>query len=278
MEQLLAKLLEEGAVIKQAPLMFIFLWGAGAVVTYIVVRRSMRGKLDDFRQWLVDRDNVIAFLEKKIEIQAKLSAPATPAELPAASVSSINESVTKKNELLPPVLDLMHFDFEDVAKDGSGFYFRDNSNLLFKVAVLAFSLKPISGAVPWTEVQPQIRFKDSQGRITIVGNAIWFGYDKPKVPLRYGVTASLVLASRSPKRDFRTYERDTERQGPLERQLGGDVLRVEVRLVGEYMDDPRADVFWYFELIKGDVPKIVRSTREEFEREADSTPPPKTQA
>lgn len=255
MEQLLAKLLAEGAVIKQAPLTFIFLWGVGAVVTYIVVKRSVRGQLDDFRQRLVDRDNVIAFLEKA-KIQDKLSEAVTPAKLDRA----------KESALLPPVLELMNFAFEDVAKDGSGFYFRASSNLLFKVAVLDFSLKPISGAVPWTEVQPQTRFKDSEGRITIMGNAIWFGYDKPKVPLRYGVTASLVLASRSPKRDFRTYERDTHGNGPLERQLAGEVLRVEVRLVGEYMDDPRADVFWYFKLIKGDVPRIIASTREEFER------------
>ncbi len=266
MEQLLAKLLEEGAVISQAPLLFFFLWGTGAVVTYLVVKRSLRGQLDDFRQRLADRDNVIGFLEKKLEIQQKLLSTtiAAPTELTSSKAPALNAPTEK--QLLPPVLELMHFDFEDVAKDASGFYFRASSNLLFKVAVLDFSLKPISGAVPWTEVQPQIRFKDSQGHITRVGNAIWFGHDKPKVPFRYGVTASLVLASRSPKRDFRTYEGDSHRKGPLERQLAGEVLRVEVRLVGEYMDDPKADVFWYFELIKGDVPTIIKSTREEFER------------
>lgn len=265
MEQLLTKLLEEGALIKQAPLTFIFLWGIGAVVTYLVAKRSVRGQMDDFRQRLVDRDNVIDFLEKKVEIQEKLSAPAT-AKLPVARVSSLSYSATKEEKLLPPVLELVNFGFEGVVKDASGFFMRGSGDPLVAVAVLDFSLKPISGAVPWTEVQPQIRFKDSQGHITIVGNAIWYGYDKPKVPLRYGVTASLFLASRSPKRDFRTYERDTHRDGPLERKLVGEIVHVEVRLVGEYMDDPRADVFWYFELPKGDIPRIIESTRERFER------------
>jgi hypothetical protein len=266
-EQLLAKLFEEAAVIKQAPLTFAFLWILGTGVIYLTLRRSLRGQLDDFRQWLVDRDNVIEFLQKKLEIQQKFLEPTitAPPELTATTVPALN--APKEEQLLPPVLELIRFDFEDVAKDGSGSYFRASSNLLFKVAVLDFALKPISGAVPWTEVQPQIRFKDSQGRITLVSDAIWFGHDKPKIPFRYGVTASLVLASRSPKRDFRTYERSSHDTRPLERQLNGETMLAEVRLVGEYMDDPKADLSWYFELTKGDPPRIIKSTREKFESE-----------
>jgi hypothetical protein len=167
--------------------------------------------------------------------------------------------------LSPPVLELMHFALDDVAQDEAGCYFRASKDFVGKAAILDFSLKPISGAVPWTEVQPQIRFKDADNNITRVSEAIWLGQDTPKVPFRYGTTRSLIVASRAPKRDFRTYERDSHESRPLERKLNGDVIRVEVRLIGEYMDDPKADILWYFKLIKGEATDIVLSTRDEFE-------------
>jgi|SRR5882724_435174 len=261
MDQLIAKLLEEGAVIKQAPITFVFVWGLGALITYVLIKRSIRGQLDDLRKWLTDRDNVITFLEKKLEIQQRLLdlQPTVGTELPAVPAD------LKEEKLLPPVLELIHFGFEDVAQDRAGFYFRAVNALICKAAILDFSLKPISGAVPWTEVQPQIFFKDWQGRVTHVNNAIWLGLDKAKVPFRYGITLSLVLAVSSPKRDFRTYERDSHESRPLERQLSGKEVRAQVRLVGEYMDDPRADISWYFKLIKGRVPEIIEITREEFD-------------
>jgi hypothetical protein len=162
------------------------------------------------------------------------------------------------------VIELMHIDFEDVVQDENGFYFRVAKGQGFKAAILDFSLKPISGAVPWTEVQPQIRFKDSDDHITRISDAIWLGHKTSKIPLKHGVTGSLVLAIHAPKRDFRTYELQSHTTRPLERKLSGEIIRAEVRLIGEYMDDPRADVSKYFELIKEDTPRIVEITGEQF--------------
>lgn len=133
MEQLLAKLFEEAGVIKQAPLSFAFVWGLGLLIIYLMVRRSFQARLADFRGWLADRDNVIAFLEKR----QGLTGAGTPTD-------------EKKKDLSSPVIELMHFDFEDVIQDESGFYFKVAKGQGLKAAILDFSLKPVSGAVPWT--------------------------------------------------------------------------------------------------------------------------------
>lgn len=254
-------------MIKQAPVSFFIVWLIGAVVTIAVVRRQLRGQLDDLRKTIADRDNVITFLEKKVEIHQKLSEAPAPVQLPASTAPAPPEA-----KLIPPVLDLLHFDFEDVAKDETGFYFRASQGFVCKAAILDIALSPISGAVPWTEVQPQIRFKDSNDHVTRVSNAIWLAHDKSKLPLRYGVTGNLVLATRLPKRDFRTYERDPHAVRPLERQLSGDVIRAEIRLIGEYKDDPSADKSFYLEIIKGDPPKILESSREQFDKSLAAKP------
>lgn len=290
---LLKWLLEEVAVIKQAPLLFGLVWVVGAVITYVLIRRSLRGQLTDLRSQLGDsrahlgdRDNVITFLEKKLELQQKhldvpmqieatlpprivIEAPKENKAISAPAETQPSEA-EGKSSLLPPELEKTYSDFEDVEQDEAGFYLRagkHSTGTLFKAAILDFSLKPISGAVPWTEVQPQIRFKDASNHITSVREAIWHGRDKPKVPFRYGLTRSLMLMIRSPEGDFSTYERDSRRNRPLECVLDGDIIRAEVRLIGEYMDDPRTDVCFYVKLIKGEVPKIVESTQEEFQEE-----------
>ncbi len=262
-------------MIKQAPLSYGIVWFVGGLITYLLIKRSFRTQINDFRSQLGDRDKVINFLEKKVELQTQfwvsegssplLSPKIETQEVPTPSLLEPGSIDSKGKQLLSPVLELIHFDFEDVAQDSVGLYFRASKDLVRKAAILHFSLKPISGAVPWTEVQPQIRFKDEHDHITPVSDGIWLGHSKSKVPFRYGITVSLVLATRALKRDFRTYEWDSHESLPLERQLVGDEIRAEVRLVGEYMDDPKADISWYFKLIKGDVPQIILSTREEFD-------------
>src|SRR6266498_1836470 len=113
LDSLLTKLLAECAVIKQAPLTFIFVWAVGALVTYITIKRSFRSQLNDFRNWLGDRDSVITFLEKKLELQQKVLdlQPTVPAEPRAISDTSVGVPELKaEKQLLPPVLELMHFD------------------------------------------------------------------------------------------------------------------------------------------------------------------------
>lgn len=171
-------------------------------------------------------------------------------------------------KLLPPILKLMHFAFDDVEKDDSGIYARIGNRRtanVNKAAVLDFSLEPISGSVPWVEAQAQIRFKDASDHPTRVGDPIWLGRDKPKVPFRHGETQSLVVTVCSAGTDFTTYEHQRRMDRPLERPLQGDMIRAEVTLVGEYMNDPQLSVSWYFKLTNGDRPTIEPITREQFE-------------
>lgn len=170
--------------------------------------------------------------------------------------------------LLPPVLRLMHFAFDDVEPDERGIYARVGKELTtssFTAAILDFSLEPISGAAPWVEAQAQIRFKDASNHQTRVGDPIWLGRDKPKVPFRYGETQSLVVAICFPGENVSTYETQRRSSRPLERVLQGSVIRAEIGLVGEYMSDPKLNVSWYFRLTGGTCPTIEMITRDEFE-------------
>ncbi len=238
-------------MVNQAPLLSLFVWALGLAVIYLVVRRS-------FRERLKDRDETITFLQKRVDI---LSQP----------IPTESQTQDTNQKLLPPVLKLMHFAFDDVEKNESGVYARVGKEFTtssYKAAILDFSLDPISGAAPWAEAQAQIRFKDASNHPTRVSDPIWLGRDKPKVPFRYGETQSLVVTVCFPGEDFSTYEHQRRREQPLERALQGEVIRVEVGLVAEYMSDPQSSVSWYFKLSKGTDPTIEMITREEFEVEA----------
>jgi len=185
-----------------------------------------------------------------------------------ASYLQGSQAAQPKQELLQPVLKLMHFAFDDVEKNDSGIYARvgkEFTNISYIAAIVDFSLEPISGAAPWVEAHAQIRFKDSRNHTTRVGEPMWLGRDKAKVPFRYGETQSLVLAVCFLSDGFSTYEHQHTSQRPLERTLQGDVIRAEVTLIGEYMSDPKFSLTWYFKLSKQGHPTIEIITQEEFE-------------
>lgn len=179
------------------------------------------------------------------------------ASVAGSKAESASLRIEAVSEYLDPVLELMHFDFDDVGKDERGKYVRvgkDFTGEIFQAAILDFRLKPVRGAVPWVEVLAHILFKDRKNRVTRVGAGIWHGRDQPKVPMRPGETQSLILtgAYLSSKSHFNTYEhgpRGDEDQR-IERMLDDDEVRVCVGLIAEYMNIPRSDNTWYFKLSK----------------------------
>jgi hypothetical protein len=182
----------------------------------------------------------------------------------------------KPQEYLDPVLELMHFGFDDVGKNERGVYVRVGKEFtgeVLKAAILDFRLKPARDAVPWVEAQAHILFKDQENQRTRVGAGVWHGRDQPKVPIRPGETQSLILTGGYSVGD-RTEHLSTYEHGPrgaedqrIERPLQGDNIRVCVGIIAEYMNVPRSDNAWYFSLYKmGQDPFICRIKPTAFDK------------
>jgi diguanylate cyclase (GGDEF)-like protein len=168
-------------------------------------------------------------------------------------------STNNSDGYLDPVLELMHFGFDDVGKNERGAYVRvgkDFTGEVFKAAILEFRLKPIRDAVPWVEARAHIVFKDQHNQRTRVGAGVWHGRDQPVAPIRSGETLSLILTGGYSVSDsteyFSTYEHGPrgEEDQRIERPLEGDNVRVCVGIIAEYMSVPRSDNAWYFQLYR----------------------------
>jgi hypothetical protein len=187
-----------------------------------------------------------------------------------------NGKIDKPQEYLDPVLELMHFGFDDVGKNERGAYVRvgkDFAGEVLKAAILDFRLKPVRDAVPWVEAQAHILFKDRDNQKTRVGAGIWQGRDQPKVPIRPGETQSLILTGGYSVSD-QTDHLSTYEHGPsgaedqrIERPLHGDNIRVCVGIISEYMSVSRSDNAWYFQIYKmGHNPFICRIKPTAFDK------------
>jgi hypothetical protein len=166
---------------------------------------------------------------------------------PNRGTSTNQNQRSEISELLDPELELLQAYFTDVEKRDSGRFERVSHDTVAKVASLDFDLKPVQGSVPWVEVRVQIVFNYGDNKRTNAINGIWRDRDSDEMPFRPGEVRTLFVASYSPERGFYTYEFTGRSSAPLEKSLGRSV-RVQVRTIGKYMDNPRMHLVWCFRL------------------------------
>jgi hypothetical protein len=142
-----------------------------------------------------------------------------------------------------------------------------------QIALADFHMEPVEDSERWVEVRTNITFHDMGFETRLrVNDGVWLHSDKISLAFHRGETKTLVVALLSPK-GILAYEHHLNEPGrnpkntylkPLIKPVNEERSFVEVRLIGEYLDQLRLDRTFWYEIFKSTKWEIRRVTEDEL--------------